>query len=222
MLRIYVICEGLTEEAFVRDVLAEYYHQEMNIQPILIGKVSERGKGGDVRYARLRPDLLRLLRQDRGAACTTMVDFYRLGHDFPGFPVRDGLRTFEKAEIIECSMSDDICRELGTSFDSARFIPYIQMHEFEGLLFSDPEQFARGIYRPDLEAAMKDIRCQFETPEDIDDGAETAPSKRVLARYPGYDKVTEGAVAAISIGLDKMRAECPHFAGWLGKLEALA
>ena len=96
------------------------------------------------------------------------------------------------------------------------------MHEFEALLFSDCEQFGRGIGRPDLAASFQGIRDQFASPEEIDDSPETAPSRRVELLVAGYQKPLLGILAALEIGLDAMRGECPHFAMWLSRLEALA
>ena len=96
------------------------------------------------------------------------------------------------------------------------------MHEFEALLFSDCERFRRGIGRPDLAASFQGIRDDFASPEEIDDSPETAPSKRVESLVPRYEKPLLGTLAALEIGLDVMRRECPHFGAWLAHLEELA
>jgi hypothetical protein len=70
---------------------------------------------------------------------------------------------------------------MGSRFDARRFVPFVVMHEFEALLFSDCAAFGRGIYRPDLASGFQEIRDQFPTPEEIDDSPVTAPSKRVEA-----------------------------------------
>ena len=95
------------------------------------------------------------------------------------------------------------------------------MHEYEGLLFSDPQRLARGIYRPELAGAFAEIRHAFPTPEDIDDGDHTAPSKRIIDLCRGYAKPMHGVLAAIEIGIVAIRRECRHFDQWVTKLEAL-
>jgi hypothetical protein len=92
-------------------------------------------------------------------------------------------------------------------------------HEFEGLLFSDPEGFALGIARPDLSPQLQTIRNDFTSPEEINDSETTAPSKRVLKLIPGYQKPFNGVQAAREIGLDTIRKECPLFDKWIEKLE---
>jgi hypothetical protein len=96
------------------------------------------------------------------------------------------------------------------------------MHEFEALLFSDCVAFARGVGRPQIESRLKAIRDQFRTSEDIDDSPETAPSKRVEAVIAGYTKPLFRVLAALEIGLDKIREACPHFRCWLEKLQNLS
>ena len=110
---------------------------------------------------------------------------------------------------------------MGTDFDITRFLPFVVVHEFEGLLFSDCAAFARGICRPELEPSFSQIREAFATPEEIDDSPITAPSKRVEELVPGYDKPLLGALAILEIGLHPIRAECPHFNHWLNQLESL-
>jgi hypothetical protein len=106
-------------------------------------------------------------------------------------------------------------------FNSQRFVPFVLMHEFEALLFSDCAAFSRGIYRPNLEGNFRRIRQQFATPEEINDAPETAPSKRIEALIPGYQKPLLGVFSVLEIGLPRIRAECPHFDGWLKHLESL-
>src|ERR1700680_1388202 len=111
---------------------------------------------------------------------------------------------------------------MGMRFDAERFVPFVVMHEFEGLLFSDCAAFSRGIGRADLESGFREIRDQFATPEEINDSPFTAPSKRVEALMPGYDKPLFGTLAVLEIGLAHIREECPHFDSWLRQLECLA
>ncbi len=111
---------------------------------------------------------------------------------------------------------------MGSGFDRGRFLPLVMMHEFEAMLFSDCVAFGTAIGRPDLIPDFQAIRDGFENPEDIDDSPETAPSKRIEALFPAYQKVLMGSLAALEIGLERIRAECPHFRGWLERLEARA
>jgi hypothetical protein len=103
-----------------------------------------------------------------------------------------------------------------------RLLPYIQLHEYEGLLFSDPPVFATAINQPRLADTFQAIRDGFATPEDINDDPTNAPSKRVIAAYRSYRKVLHGTIAAGEIGIGAMRRECAHFRERLERLESLA
>ncbi len=103
-----------------------------------------------------------------------------------------------------------------------KIIPYVQRHEFEGLLFSDVSVFTGLIEAPDGSVrALQDIRSQFQTPEDINDNSDTAPSKRIKQVVPRYYKNVDGPRLAMRIGLDAIRAECPRFNNWVTNLESL-
>ena len=117
-------------------------------------------------------------------------------------------------------MLDDLAAEMG-GFNPARFVPFVVMHEFEGLLFSDCAAFSRAIGRSDLERNFRDIREQFATPEEIDDSPVTAPSKRIEALEPRYQKPLSGLLAVLEIGLTRIQEECPHFREWLNQLGTL-
>ncbi len=94
-------------------------------------------------------------------------------------------------------------------------MPYLSLHEYEGLLFSDPDALAQSLKLPNLAHRFHQVRNDFPTPEDIDDRPETAPSKRILATYSAYRKVIEGTLAARAVGIERMRQECEHFRNWL-------
>ena len=218
MTRVYVVVEGQTEESFVGEVLAAtLWRRGVYLTPLLL-----RGSGGNPTYARLKRDVVTQLKQDHSAYCSTMLDFYGLGSDFPGTPLPDNLRNLEKVNRIEQALKAAIVDEYPDLRGDLRFLPYLQLHEYEGLLFSDPAKFAQGIYQPSLATSFQEIRAAFQTPEDINDRPDRAPSKRVVQVYPAYEKLLHGTLAALHIGIDRMRQECPHFRAWIEQLEALA
>lgn len=100
-----------------------------------------------------------------------------------------------------------------------RFIPYIEMHEFEALLFSNALILASeiGIDTDKIE----DILDEFGEPEEIDDGPDTAPSKRLMSLNKSYRKVAMGKSIAEAIGISTIREKCPHFDQWVTRLEQL-
>lgn len=220
MIRVRVVCEGQTEVKFINDVLRDSFsRQNIHLFASLLGKPGH--KGGNVKFARLLMDVGAQLRQDKIAYCTTFFDFYSLPAEFPGKREAQAKTTSkEKAECVLQAMTAALRKELG---DNAlrRFVPYIQMHEFEGLLFSAPAALAKVINKHPLRQQLEKIRNAFDTPEDINDGPQTAPSKRIGALFKEYDKPLHGSLAAKEIGLENIRIQCPLFAGWLKRIERL-
>ena len=167
-------------------------------------------------------DLSRWMKQDQNSDSwfSTMVDLYRLPNDFPGYDACQAISEPRKrVECLEEQFARDIREQFGDSVISQRFIPYIQLHEFEALLFSDPDKFLDAF--PDAGTAIAQlhaIRARYGGPEDIDGGGTTAPSKQILEALPDFVKTVSGILIAKRIGLAAFRRECPHFDGWVTKL----
>lgn len=218
-LRVNFIVEGQTEETFVRDVLQEHLVSRgvlIAVRCVQTGR--QRGKifrGGMTSFARAERDIRRWLAEDPSAYLTTMFDLYRLPVDFPQYVVAKGQHDpYRKVAILEQALAEAI--------GSHHFIPHIQLHEFEGLLFSDVETIDAALSlhrRPSRLGELQAIKNAFANPEEINEGEETAPSKRLIKLYPGYDKPLFGPQIARRIGLASIRAQCPHFAAWLARLE---
>lgn len=220
MSRVLALVEGETEIAFVKTVLA----------PALAGKGvflfatkigSARGQSGIRSYESNRRDILAALKQDQERFCTTMLDYHGMPNDWPGRAEARDQPFAERAGHVEARLGKDIARRMGQSFDGRRFIPYVQMHEFEAILFSNPHELAAALLLPAIEADLAAIVTQCGSPEEIDDSEATAPAKRIRALVPRYDKVVGGTLAAQRIGLEAIRRECQHFNEWVSRLEAL-
>ena len=225
MSRLIVHVEGQTEETFINDLLAPhlYNHEYTSVSARLLGNARQRSRRGGIRrWALVRDGILSHLKADEGLFVTTMVDYYGLPTTWPGRAKAPALPFPDRAGSVERGILDDVSGELGDGFDQRRFIPYVVMHEFEGLLFSDPEGFGRSIGKGDLSPSFQAIRNEFDTPEHINDSPDTAPSKRILDLVPGYQKPLLGTLAAQAIGLDAIRRECPQFSDWIERLEKRA
>lgn len=136
MTRVKLVVEGLTEESFVNNVLAEMlWPRQIYLTPVLLGIPGQ--KGGRTNYARVKKDILLHLKQDQTAYCSTMLDFYGLGEGFPGMPVPPNLSNIAKVTQLEQAIKAEICELVPDMRPDIRFLPYIQLHEYEGLLFSD-------------------------------------------------------------------------------------
>ena len=209
MIRLAVSVEGQTEEEFIKRVLAPHLQPcGVAATPILLGRARNRGGGGNVTLPKLVGEIVRLKRSFD--AVTTLVDFY----GFSGKQQRS-------AEELEQAILRGVEERAGWQGD--RLVPYVQLHEFEGVLFSDVRAFS---VLPDLPPqavhALEDIRAAFATPEDINDRKLTAPSKRISDAVPHYRKRVHGPLIAEKAGLETIRAACPRFTIWLECLESLS
>ena len=227
-MRLLVHVEGQTEELFVNDVLAPYLYARgfSSVSARLLGTARFRANRGGIRsWAAVRNDIARHLKNDNEACATTMVDYYALPAGADGWPVRDEaicLAPENRARHVENAIHSDFCNFMDDAFDNCRFVPYVTMHEFEALLFSDCSIFADCAGRPEVAITLAGIRSDYDTPEHINDSPETAPSKRVAEIIPEYQKVFIGALAAASIGVEAIVAECPGFGRWIDNLISLA
>lgn len=219
MKRLYVICEGQSEEMFANRVLCGHFLTKgIHMIPRLIGKPGHRG--GNVKYQRMLGDIKLILKNEASAFATCLIDFYGI-KEFPNIDsIRQEVSTQNKfSEFIACftsQLSNDLPEDV-----ARRFIPYIQMHEYEALLFANPEKLASALGNKYLQSHFEQIVNGFPSIEDINDSPETAPSKRIEAVYSGYKKTLHGVTAAEDIGLDNIRVKCPLFNAWIAQLEKI-
>lgn len=224
--QVYIVVEGSAERTFVRDVLAPAAScQGVYLYPALIGTYGH--KGGDIRFDRTQSHIGRFLRQRHDTYVSTMFDYFRIAANWPGRAevqrrIKSGatLTARQKAEIVEIAMHRAIEESYPASNARRRFIPYVEMHEFEALLFSNARILAE---KADIDlAAISRILGEHGEPEEIDDDPLCAPSKQILALNDRYRKVEQGTTIAKAIGVPTLRKECSHFHEWLIRLEGLA
>ncbi len=222
--RLHFIVEGQTEARFVNQVLAPHLAGLSIVADARRVWTSHKGgvkhSGGVSNYELPKRDILQWMRGDRGADArfTTMFDLYGLPSEFPGYSDAALIANpYEKVRAIEDALEADI--------NNWRFIPYIQLHEFEALVLSEPEQLSTRFRNRDVGIRRLATLCgQFESPEHIDEGTDTAPSKRIISEIPEYErrKASAGPIVAANIGLPTLRRECAHFGEWIDWLERLA
>lgn len=213
MIRVNVLCEGRTECYFIEKVLNPYFTpKQIYLTPLDL-------KGG-FNFDKLKREICILLKQDKNAYLTTFIDFYGLKGVYPKGKVKGNLTPIQAVNAIEQGIENAIKKVI----PNAKFMAYLQLHEFEALLFSDTTVLTEVIKidYPNLpNNYFEDIRKKFPTPEDINNSVHTAPSKRVIQIAPSYEKIAEGVLIAEEIGIEKMRQECPHFNAWLTKIDKL-
>ena len=217
MKRCLILVEGPTEERFVKDVLLpEFLPRGLHLSPVILATkvVKSGGKftGGVTSYTKIRRDLIKLL-GDSGSWVTTMIDYYGLPEDTPGMANRPPAAAIHRVKHVEQSVLWDVG-------SPGNFRPFLALHEFEALLFTDTEITASVI--PSREKAQELLAAsEGRPPEDINENPATAPSKRLLQVFPTFKKTLHGPTAAKRIGLEAIRARCPHFNEWICWMEGL-
>lgn len=213
MKRIFIIVEGQTEERFVKEVMIPFLadRRVYSVTPFIIHTNGRHYKGGFVNYDHLRNDIVRTLKTEgNDIFVTTFVDFFRIPTSTPGYDEIVGHGSHaEQAEKLQGKIDDDI--------DDNRFSSYIQLHEFEALLFSSNRGFSKWMSQQDAEQTDAIIH-KFDSPEDINTTPEGAPSKRLQRIDPYYDKVMQGNVIALEVGIEAMLKTCPRFKNWIDLL----
>jgi hypothetical protein len=223
-IRVYIVTEGQTESNFVNTVLCPYFlGRGITLIPCTLvtnndRKAGRQYKGGISHYSKAKNDILKCLayRKKRDAVyVSTIFDFYRPPKDFPGFNDAQRINDpYSKTAFLEKSLQDDIDKN-GTAF-----LPYLSLHEFEALLFSNIDVVKKHFFEIDITPLIS-TKSECPNPELINDGEQTSPAKRILQCIPGYAKPVDGVEIIQKIGLDVLRKECKHFDEWIQRLEAL-
>lgn len=216
---LHVICEGPTEDRFVKKILAPFL-QQYNIYPKTILLTTSRKKnayGGMLSYTQAKTDIELCMKRHTNNCnefhlFTTMFDYYALPNDFPGYSESKNIQDVRiRINHLEESFASDINR--------SNFIPYLQLHEFEALLFTDIGKLKEEYPKAEKGIAkLKEATESYSDPELINNHPDTAPSKRIikaLKNIYNYDKVKSGTATASYIGLDNILNSCQHFREWI-------
>ncbi len=209
MKRFVFLVEGDTELLLINKHVIPFLYQKgfsnsMQAQKIVTNRKMNK-KGGVINYEYLKNDMHRVLAQGN-VIVTTFLDFFRLPSSFPGYTLESG-----KVELIECAVSKDMG-------ENPNIIPYIQVHEFEALLFSDIRGFEIVVDKEKEIAKLAAIIQKYDNPEDINNRPQTAPSKRLIDIF-GYEKVSDGELIMDALGIEIMISKCPRFRSWIEKIE---
>lgn len=213
MKRLEIIVEGQTEQEFVSTVLAPYLYANGigMVTPICI-RTSATGRGGFTNYIHLKNDVLRSLSsKDSNLVVSMFVDYFRIPQkNMPGYQVWSSeTNHFRQVAMMEAEIAKDIA--------DRRFVPYIQMHEYEALLFSSNAGVSK-YWSSEKCQKVDEIIATFDNPEFINTSPEGAPSKRLIAISSDYQKVIDGNIFALEVGIDTILAQCPRFAAWVHEL----
>jgi hypothetical protein len=220
--RLYIIVEGQTEESFCKKLLIPHLAGFNVFARVSIVQTRDkqsgavRGKGGG-HWKTWRTHIVTLLTQQfqDDVRFTTMFDVYGLPLSFPG--IQESRRHHDPGQRIRA-----LEESLTSDLDDRRLIPYLQRYEFETLVLAGLDHFESTLESDSLRG-LKKLRAEIDglPLEDINDGASTAPSKRLLRHIPTYIKRTDGPSITEAVGLEALRKACPKFDEWILTLEKL-
>jgi len=207
---IVVVCEGETEETFVRRVLSVHLTQKI-LKPSCLGGIEPNG------YKKLVGAVRQWLRTKGITHVTTMIDLYKLPSDFPR-KTQAHSDPYKKVRSLEQALAEEI--------QDARFIPYIMLHEFEALLLTKTglEIIRKRARVGKNDRSWKELQrdlARVRKPEMLNDGANSHPSARIKKIWPRFKKTTDGVGILEQVPWEELCAACRHFGDWIRKLEAL-
>ena len=212
MKRLYIVVEGQTEQEFVNEILRPYLnsYEIYDVTPVPV-HTSRTGRGGLVNYEHLKNTIKPLLEtKGENIVVTTFIDYFRIPSNMPHYDacMRFG-HSNDKVKKLEQSIDENI--------NDRRFFSYIQLHEFEALLFSNNNGFKE--YFTEKQSKLTDVIVkEFNNPEDINTRPQYAPSKRILTIKENYNKPLEGNLIALEIGINEMLKRCTRFSIWVNRL----
>src|SRR5690606_8606067 len=132
MKRLIIVVEGDTEKEFIDKVLSPYLYSK-GLQSVNCFKIKHT-KGGLTKYQHLKTDLVNCV-YESNVLVSTLIDFYALPKDFPKYKEADKIvNKADRLSFLEKAIIEDIEKEKGSHFPN--LFPYIQLHEFEALVFS--------------------------------------------------------------------------------------
>jgi hypothetical protein len=139
-----------------------------------------------------------------------MFDYYRFPPDAPGMTDRPHGSPYDRIRHVESALAGAI--------GDQRFLPNLVLHEIEAWVLADCVRLGQvmGDGRP--AAALERIVQQELGPEMVNEGFDTAPSRRIMSAYLQYTKTVDGPLAIGDAGLNSLRSSCPHMSDWLREI----
>jgi hypothetical protein len=215
MKRLIIVVEGDTEKEFIDKVLSPYLYTK-GLLSVNCFKIKHT-KGGLTKYQHLKTDLINCV-YESNVLVSSLIDFYALPKDFPKYEDASKIvNRVERLAFLENAIIEDLEKEKGKEFPN--LFPYIQLHEFEALVFSSLRGISSLFENNEADfSEIKKIIDAHPNPEDINDSPETAPSKRLLKLIKGYNKVIDGIMIIEEIGIETVLKKCPKFNSWVETL----
>ncbi len=217
MQKLHVLVEGQTEEAIVNNVIEPYLSSgDLYVTTSILKTKRPAGsrpahRGGVSDWTKTLREINLLLGDTSTTVLTTLIDYYGFPSDAPGMADRPAGSPYARVEHVESALADAV--------DSTRFVPHLVLHEIEAWVLADSSRLANLLGNSSGAAQLAQVVAAESGPEMVNDGIDTAPSKRIKGVYPMYGKTLYGPLVIADIGLDEIRRQCPHADRWLSALE---
>jgi hypothetical protein len=214
--KIHILAEGAAEKQYAENYLRPYLADFGKIISVSCVSTSKTQKGGISSYTKAKNEIGIFLKKAEFDLITTMFDLFKLPNDFPNYATAQQIADpYLKVASLEEAFKKDI--------NHYRFLPYLQLHEFEALTLANPDNLLIEYLGREQEIdELKKILANYNgNSELINGGATTAPSKRILKLIPEYSKVNPGVTILSFSEIPTLKNKCPHFGEWLTKLETL-
>ena len=217
MRKLHILVEGQTEEVIVNNVIGPYLSSgDLYVTTSILKTKPSAGSnpahaGGVSSWAKIFREIRLLLGDTSTTMLTTLIDYYGFPDDSPGMADRPIGSPYARVEHVESA--------LAAAVDSGRFLPHLVLHEIEAWVLADCSRLADLLGNSSEAARLAQVVATESGPERVNDGIDTAPSKRIKGIYPMYGKTLYGPLIIADIGLDEIRRQCPHADRWLSATE---
>ncbi len=217
MRRLHILCEGQTEETVVREVVSAYFEgADVYVTASILKTKRPAGgpsyRGGLSGWNKISTEIGLLLRDSSITVLTTLFDYYGLPLDVPGMATRPTGSPYDRVTHVERAMADAV--------SDPRFLPHLVLHEIEAWVLLGHGALGELTGDAALAQSIETIVNGAQGAELVNDGADTAPSKRILGLYPRYRKTSDGPLVIAEIGIDTIRKACPHADAWFTAVNA--
>ena len=217
MRKLHILVEGQTEEIIANSVISPYLSSEdlyittsiLQTKPPAGGHPAH--KGGVSSWSKIHREIKLLLGDTSTTMLTTLIDYYQFPGDAPGMTDRPIGSPYARVEHVEAALAEAI--------DNCRFFPHLVLHEIEAWVLADCARLAELLGNSPEASRLAQAVAAESSPELVNDGIDTAPSKRIKDVYPTYIKTLDGPLVVDVTGLDQIRQRCPHADQWLSAIE---
>ena len=213
MRQVVILVEGQTEETLVKEILGPAASKcGTYVTPVVVttsATPTGAHHGGGL-WKHYHAKLQALLRAPHWHRVGLLLDYYQYPKGAPGREVATPSESLDSAGRQSALMA-----ALSAEYPDPRFHPLVVLHEIEALVLAaiDAGQGNELLPKQGL-ADLRQAITRAGGPERVNDGPDTAPSKRLEEADPSYMKTVTGPLLVSEAGLPAVLERCPTFKAW--------